>query len=193
MVPFNHGGGKGVYFFGEGSFGTTVLKQASKARIQELLRVANFLAAPFGSREYQLVTSGVKDVDFTTDDKGNPIPTARGKAETTISSGTVGTYVVNAPTPIYDPKYSKFVRVVHQQQSQLVPLGIPNPRVGLYSETFTETRSVLTTLVNDRLKAVISGRAPMSDFDALVRDWRAQGGDKMRSEFEAGFQKTGGA
>jgi putative aldouronate transport system substrate-binding protein len=193
LIPFSHSGGRGTYFFGEGSFGTTVLKKASTSRIKELLRVANFLAAPFGSREYQLVTSGVKGIDFTVDDKGNPIPTDRGRAETTISSGTVGTYVVNPPQTIYDPKYPEFVRVVHQMQEQLVPLGIPNARVGLYSDAQTEKRASLTILLNDRLKAIISGRAPMSDYDVLVQDWKTQGGDQIRSELQSAFQRTGGA
>lgn len=192
MIPFGHGGGKGRFFYGTGSFGNTVIKKASEDRVKELLRIANFLAAPFGSKEYQLVTSGVKGIDFTTDEKNNPIPTERGQSETTLSSGYTGTYVVNAPIPIYEPRYPDYTRTVHQQEMELVPMGIPNPRIGLYSETLTAQGPTLTTLIDDRLSAIIAGRAPMSDYDALVRDWKSQGGDQMRSELEAGYQKSGG-
>ncbi|GAA3306974.1 hypothetical protein [Nonomuraea dietziae] len=44
----------------------------------------------------------------------------------------------------------------------------------------------------DRVTSIIAGRAPVSDLDQLVKDWRAQGGDKIRAEFESVIQKNGG-
>ena len=38
----------------------------------------NWLAAPFGSAEDQLLTFGLKDVDYTLDDNGNPTLTPQG-------------------------------------------------------------------------------------------------------------------
>ena len=190
IIPFGHNGGKGRYFFGGGSFGNTFIKKGSASRVKELLRVVDWFAAPFGSKEYELITSGVKDVDYTLDDKGNPIPTKRGQAETTLSSGTVGTYVVNCPTPIFDPKYPDYTRVVHQQEEQLVPLGVMNPTVGLYSNTNVSKGTTLGQMVNDRVSAIIAGRAPISDLDRLVSDWKSQGGDQIRQEYEEGYKKN---
>jgi putative aldouronate transport system substrate-binding protein len=190
IMPFAHNGGRGRYFFGGGSFGNTFIKKAGASRVKELLRVVDYFAAPFGSREYLLITSGVKDIDYTLDDKGNPIPTKRGQADTTLSSGYVGTYVVNCPTPIFDPKYPEYARVVHQQEEQLVPLGVMNPTVGLYSNTNVSKGTTLGQMVNDRLSAIIAGRAPMSDYDNLVRDWRSQGGDQIRQEYEEAYKKN---
>ena len=31
---------------------------------------------------------------------------------------------------------------------------------------------------------IITGREPLSAFDAFVNDWRSRGGDQMRKEFE---------
>jgi hypothetical protein len=39
--------------------------------------------------------------------------------------------------------------------------------------------------MNDNLSAVLLGRRPMTDFDQIVSDWRANGGDQMRQEFTA--------
>ena len=66
VLPFPaHDGGKAQHFLGHGYFGTTAFKAASPDRIKELLRIANWLAAPFGSAEDLLLTVGVKDVDYT--------------------------------------------------------------------------------------------------------------------------------
>ena len=42
------------------------IKKGSPERVKELLRVMNFLAAPFGSQEFHLLNYGVKDVDYDT-------------------------------------------------------------------------------------------------------------------------------
>jgi len=56
------------------------LKKASPERIKELLRIMNYLASPFGSQESLLLEYGIKDQDYTLDDKGNPKPTPDGVA-----------------------------------------------------------------------------------------------------------------
>src|SRR5204863_328148 len=47
---------------GKGYFGTTAFKAAPADRVMELLRIASWLAAPFGSAEDLLLTVGVKDI-----------------------------------------------------------------------------------------------------------------------------------
>ena len=74
-------GGKAQYFLGRGSGGITVLKQASPDRIKEVLRVLNFIAAPFGSQEHLLIHYGVKGTDYNLDDSGNPVLTDQGKTD----------------------------------------------------------------------------------------------------------------
>jgi putative aldouronate transport system substrate-binding protein len=91
------------------------------------------------------------------------------------------------------PTYPDYARVVHEQEQQLVPLGIPNPRASLYSETYTSKGPTLTTMINDRLSAIIAGRSAMSDYDALVTDWKTQGGDQIRKEYEQAYSKSAGA
>src|SRR5207248_7021513 len=61
-----------IYFVTGGHLWATALKKSTPERTKELLRIMNWLAAPFGSEEDQLLTFGVKNVDYTLDERGNP-------------------------------------------------------------------------------------------------------------------------
>jgi hypothetical protein len=69
------------FFLTGGYLGATALKKASPERIKELLGILNYLAAPFGSAEDLLLTSGVNGVDYTLDAKGNPVLTRQGNSD----------------------------------------------------------------------------------------------------------------
>jgi putative aldouronate transport system substrate-binding protein len=188
LVPFGHDGGRAIFPLGDASLSPTVLKKASPDRIRELLRVLNFLAAPFGTEEYSLIKFGLKDVHYTLDPAGNPVATPRGATD--VVSVPWG-YVADGPTVIYnrnasDPK--EYVRVVHQQEEQLLPLGLRNPVVSLYSATYTSRNAMLEQLLQDRQNDIIAGRSPLSAYDDMVREWRAQGGDQMRTEYQKALE-----
>jgi putative aldouronate transport system substrate-binding protein len=34
---------------------------------------------------------------------------------------------------------------------------------------------------------IVAGRRPVSDYDQAINDWRKNGGDMIRSEYEAGI------
>jgi hypothetical protein len=40
------------------------------------------------------------------------------------------------------------------------------------------------------MTAIVGGRRPFSDYDPLVKDWRTNGGDQIRSEYESAFEKS---
>lgn len=56
-----------TYWAQPGIFDYSVLKKASPERIEELLRVLNWIASPSGTQEHLLMWYGVKDVDYTPD------------------------------------------------------------------------------------------------------------------------------
>ena len=39
-------------------------------------------------------------------------------------------------------------------------------------------------MVYNQVGEVVLGRAPVSSIDQLISDWKSQGGDQIRSEFE---------
>jgi putative aldouronate transport system substrate-binding protein len=186
IVPFGHDGGRGLYWLGSGSFAFTAMKRTTKARAQELLRVADYLAAPFGSQEYLFLNFGVRDVDYRPNSDGAPVLTDTGKAEVALYQQ----YIAAANLTLYNAQYPDFIRTLHEQEQQLVPLGVADPSVGLYSETSTERSATLNTLLTDRLAAVINGRAPMSDYDQVLKDWRSQGGAQIEQELTKAYQSS---
>src|SRR5256885_6987076 len=84
VLPFAGNGATPKYFLRAGAPGLVMLKKASADRIQELLRVLDFIAAPFGSRQSVLLNYGVQGTDFTLDTNANPALTDTGKTDMTF-------------------------------------------------------------------------------------------------------------
>jgi len=187
MPPFGADGGKGAVHLGNGSFGITFLKKNTPERIKMLLRICDWLAAPFGSEERIPVRWGVPDVDFTFDEQGNPRPTKQGLAEVIISwqyQGPVGQVA-------YDPVMSEgFARTVNGWEQAAMAVGVADPTIGLYSPTDASQGSVLRQAMYDGVTQIVLGRGALSDFDQLLKDWKAKGGDKMRGEYEQAYATT---
>ena len=81
MVPFAaQAGVKPTHFMTPGFLLANGFRKASPDKIEELLRVCNWLAAPFGTQEDLLVQYGVEGTDYTLDAAGNPVPTSVGPA-----------------------------------------------------------------------------------------------------------------
>jgi putative aldouronate transport system substrate-binding protein len=79
---------------------------------------------------------------------------------------------------------------MYQDASVIQALGVQNPVVGLYSATNAKLAASLNQTMGDGLSDIIFGRREVSALDQLVADWRAQGGDTIRSEFEAALQSA---
>jgi putative aldouronate transport system substrate-binding protein len=180
LKPFGADGGKGTHYLGAAFYGMMALKKAPDARIKELLRILNWLAAPFGSQESQLIDYGVKDTDFTYDDKGNPVLTAKGKQDTLVSWNEIG----GRPPVLFDPNSPEFAQTAHADETALVPLGVLDPTIGFYSETNQAKGASINSTLSSGIADIVTGRRPMSDYDQLVKDWRNAGGDQIRSELE---------
>jgi putative aldouronate transport system substrate-binding protein len=67
---------------------------------------------------------------------------------------------------------------------------VADASVGLYSPTNASKSASLTQAMTDGVNQVLFGRAPVDSLDQLVKDWRANGGDQIRSELEGEFAKT---
>jgi putative aldouronate transport system substrate-binding protein len=184
IPPIGPAGSKAPYFVRSGVSGKTVIKKSSPDRVKQLLGVMDFLAAPFGTQEHLLANYGVTGVDFNLDPRGNPIATDQGKAEFT-GSRAPWFYLAAAPSVIYNPQHPEMVNVVHQdEQNRLSGTIVSDPTYGLASDTYATKGGALEQMIFDRLNAIVGSRAPMDDYDQLVRDWRAQGGDQIRGELE---------
>jgi putative aldouronate transport system substrate-binding protein len=182
MHPFAADGGKPYYQAGSGQFGVAYMKQQSSPdRVKMLLRVANFLAAPFGSTEWLLNYFGVKDVDFAFNAAGAPVLTDQGRAELTA----VWRYVSSPAYALFSANRSQeFAQVSHDAEQAMMAAMDLDPTLGLYSPTAASLGQLAQDTLMSGVSDIIQGRRPISDLDGLVADWRNKVGDKVRGEFQ---------
>jgi putative aldouronate transport system substrate-binding protein len=183
MIPLfpAHDGGKPVHMLNAAHLGATGVKKGSPDRVRELLRVLNYLAAPFGSSEDLLLSYGVEGPDYTLDDKGNPVLTERGNPDANYLPFK---YIAQRPAVLYLPDIPDYTRVLVDAEKQLVPIGISDPTNGYLSPTAVRTGANVTQRFYDGVRDIVAGRRQFSEFDQLVVEWRTNGGDSMRKEFQ---------
>jgi putative aldouronate transport system substrate-binding protein len=175
-----HDGQKPGFLTIGGYGGTIAFKKASPDRIQELLRIANWLAAPFGSAEDLLLSYGVQSDDYAFDSSGTLQLTPRSNTD---ANYVPWKYTAQHPFVFFAPDLPTYGSIATSAERAVVPSGVPDPTFGVVSQTASVKGVALTNTMNDNLSAVLLGRRPMSDFDQIVSDWRANGGDQMRQEF----------
>jgi len=193
MLPPGFDGGPGTVAEGNSTFGLVAVKKADKAKVKEVLAIANWLAAPFGTAEFLARKYGVAGTDYTL--KGtDPILTSRGVAELALPIN----YLVDAPDTIYDPGDVALVNKRHAFFEKQVPLIVPDPIVGLYSQTDSTKGPTLTKVISGSSgiggieSEVYQGRKSLADWDAAVKDWQRNGGNTIRAEYEKAYQQLHG-
>lgn len=172
-------GGTPTYPLFHGSFGTLVLKKADPDRIKELLRVLNWIAAPFGTEEAQITQFGLEGRDFTFDNQGNPVINDQGRQDMLPWNG-----IVNPARWYYDPLGPEYVNHVVNIFKQYEAVGVSDPTVGYYSESNGRQGVIANQHFGDGITDIVTGRRGMSDLDALLTQWRNEGGDQVRHEYE---------
>jgi putative aldouronate transport system substrate-binding protein len=191
LEPFSATGGKVIswlspYIWPKNylSPGIWAFKKADPDRIKELLRVWNWICAPFGSEERLLWEYGVEGVDYTRDSSGNLVQTQRGPADSTFVPLRFGPHspdvLYNPPTPDYGPVMQKLEQVI-------IPEGIMDPTLGIYSPTEGSRGAPLNSTFQSGVVDIIAGRRPIGDLDQVIKEWQSGGGDQIRSEYEQGL------
>lgn len=180
--PMADGSGPGTKRLGSGTFNLTAIsKQDSPDRVRELLSILNYLASPWGSEEALFRSWGQEDVHYTWDDE----------LDVPVDTGAPGplqiTYLAGPPFTLFAPGFEDATRAMHAHQMETIPTGRSNASAGLTSETQVSDGPNLTARLNDARDAVVQGRRPLSDWDAIVTEWRDGGGDKMREEYQTEY------
>jgi putative aldouronate transport system substrate-binding protein len=184
VKPFGANGGPGMYWFGRPNFGYVVMpKTLSQDRVKMLLRVLNFLAAPFGTEEDLLLRFGVKDVEWTSDANGSPLINEKGMADLMpwrqiVAPAPVAYLPVNAP---------EFPTLLQQWEQQLADVGVEDASVGLVSRTYAQKGATANRTLGDGFDDIITGRRPFSDYDQLVKDWLDAVGTTAKNEYQQAY------
>ncbi|MFI7610312.1 extracellular solute-binding protein [Nonomuraea terrae] len=162
-----------------GLFGYVTFKKASPERIKLLLRICNYLSAPFGTKEYELANYGVEGVHFTKDDDGIK-PTDL--FDTENNSSLPVKYLGAAPSVLYLPGYPDTAQAVYDWQKASLPKSVANPGQGLRSAIQVSKGAQLDQIIGDGIAAIAFGRKPLSAWKDVVTQWRQAGGDRMAEE-----------
>ena len=185
-IPGFDGGEAGRLWLSFPSFGFSAVSKAAAGRVQTLLKIADYLAAPFGSAEYLTVKYGVEGPDYAITD-GNPVPTPTGGAASQLGVK----YIVDAPQVNFIPGRPAAARKVDRLLRRLVPRALVNDAVYLYSKTaadrFARAQTRFQSLEND----IVQGRKPVSDWRPEADSWWSRYGQQMSRELTEAYHAAG--
>lgn len=182
IIPFGHDGGDGARHGRVSADGFTALKRAAPERIKQVLRVADWLAAPYGTQDYLTRKFGIEGVTY--DLKGtDPVSNKRG-AELRLVPFS---YLTDCMGPIYQANDAEVVRARFEYQEKVLPMVGQEATDGLYSATESAQGAQLKKLLADAQVDILARRQPVSSWKAVVAQWRDRGGDKIRKDYEEAF------
>ena len=151
-------------------------------RIPELLGALNLCAAPFGTEEHLLLEYGIEGTHFTRNADGVPQKNERGNAEVTYTYS----FLAGRPDALTQVHLPKFVRARHAWEAEAARYQVKVPHFGLRVEEPARIagRNGINQPVDDKVKDIYLGRAPVSDLKQAVQEWRRRGGDELRAFYE---------
>src|SRR5699024_4182625 len=129
-VPMADGSGPGSAYLGGAVNSITALNKNAADRVETLLQVMNWMAAPFGTAEYLFRKYGEPGMHYTREGT-DPVQTDKGKSEVQLGMR----YLTDAPMPTYQAGMPDQAQRLHDVQTTIVPSAIADPVAGLYSET----------------------------------------------------------
>ncbi|WP_152626923.1 ABC transporter substrate-binding protein [Streptacidiphilus carbonis] len=148
----------------------------SKDQILELLEVANYLAAPFGSAEYTMVNYGVEGVHYT---MVNGVPTANSAGTKYVSNaGYQG--LASPPAVVSNPGANQVTKDVCAWQASACQ--------HVYKPVFLDMNVTVPTrfavadaaqAVEDTIKDCYHGIKKVSDVQAAISSWKSSGGTQL--------------
>ncbi|MFB7217816.1 extracellular solute-binding protein [Streptomyces sp. NPDC056227] len=184
---FNHDGGKPVLWQDDpaGIF-TFLSKKLPKAKIEEILAVADFAAAPYGTKEFMLTNYGVQDTHYTIKD-GVPTFTPQGIQEAQPSTFM---FLASPPHTVAFPDEPQLVKDYAGWMARQAP-NVKKPLFFGMQIVEPQRYASLYTPFDDLQKDIRRGRKKVSDVDAAVTTWKNSGGDKLRDWYQDILDKNG--
>ncbi|MBX6385203.1 MAG: extracellular solute-binding protein [Microbispora sp.] len=170
-----HPGGKIIVWRNEpaGMF-CFIKKDLGDARTRELLGIANWCSAPYGTQEYDMVNNGVEGKHFVLKD-GQVQQTALGRKE----FAPTYMFLSGRPGAITENQYPGYVEAYHAWQTTASKYLENDPFVGLRVERPSKM-AALVKPTEDKMNEIFRGKRPVSEWAQIVKDWQEQGGNEAR-------------
>jgi putative aldouronate transport system substrate-binding protein len=170
-------------------------KNLTKSQVEECLRIANYLAAPYGSYEYTLVNFGVQGADWT--------PSAAGPVYTTLGTKNANQdtfqFLVTGPAVQYVQSGHTDVVKAYCAWEQKACMYKYKPL--FYDMNVSYPASLNSAIATgneggalyDMINNVVRGRNTIADYKAAVKTWQNTGGNALRRFFDGIRSKYGDA
>ena len=159
-----------------GYYAYVAIKKSDDARLEQMLRFIDYCASPYGTQQFLDITYGIEDYSYRMID-GTPQKIADSP---------------NLPQFIYAGGNHRMVLFGQDAESlaaqreyaaKVIPTGVSNASVGLYSETAATKEPTMAKSLSDIQRQVLLGEKPMSAWDEFVTTWRSKVGDAMAAEY----------
>lgn len=187
MDFFAHDGGKLELYIGApaGIFSFLSAK-LSADKIEELLAVANYAAAPFGTKEFLLEKFGVEGVHYSKDAAGTPVQTELGTKEVLSSYEFIA-----SPAPaIAWPDQPQAATDFANWMGRMMAFAKKPLFYAMQIQEPTKYASLYTPF-DDLQKDVVRNRKSIADVKAAVANWKSNGGDDLRAFYQDILDKSG--
>lgn len=181
LVPPGADGGHGVIGPDLGYYCMLSIPSSvkDKGRIDEILRVIDYLAAPMGSKEYYLVHYGVQGHDFSMKN-GAPVASTAKSAQNESFLSMLSGFSLG----FFFPGAEDQALTCQKYAEQMTECFLADPTAGLDSQTSYSKGDALSSTVQDYVNAIVTGRKPVSALTEMRARWKKGGGNQMRKEYE---------
>jgi putative aldouronate transport system substrate-binding protein len=154
-------------------------KSDDEARIKELLALANLLAAPFGTTEFDVINNGVEGVHYTKGDDGLPVPTELAATE------LQPTYIFLVDPPVANAKvqYPGYVEAYSTWMADAAQY-VEEPLFFAMQIVEPAQYASIGQPFEDLEKDISRGRKSMEDLDAAIKTWQSSGGEELRAFYQ---------
>jgi len=156
-----------------------IKKQPSDARLAELLRLADFVASPYGTQQFLDFSYGKLGSTFEMKD-GVPVLLDGQSANTVTGWGYVGS---NAANILFTAGLPDVTKAQHAYMAEAIPAGVDDASLGLYSETSIGKGATFAKAMADVQRSVMLGEQPLSAWDEFVTTWKSSVGDAIAAEY----------
>jgi len=187
FIPPGFDGGNPAIPLGTADYGFGAIPSTIKDqnKIVELLHIMEYIAAPFGSDEFNFIYYGIEG-DMFNWVNGAPVSVTNGNQNWPNGLNYLcGTTEIN----YFYANQPGEAQLMQQLQEQQIQNSIADPTQGLYSPTWVAQGANLIQMQQDAYNAMVVGNQPLTDLTQLISDWKKQGGDTARTEFQQSLQK----
>jgi putative aldouronate transport system substrate-binding protein len=182
-----HDGGNPAMPLGNADYGFGAIPSTikSEARIVELLKIMDYMAAPLGSVEFNYMYHGIEGQMYNLVN-GAPVGVTNGNQNWAnglnylCGCSEINYFFANQPGQ---------AQVMQNWQAKQIEMSIPDPSQGLYSPTWVSQGANLIQLQVNAYNSIVVGNQPLSYLDTVISDWKSQGGGTARKEFQKALEK----